>query len=86
MSDENDDIDYANASGELLQMIEIWEGIDADKKEVSTRMKEHKAECKARGYDTKIMGMVVKLRARDRAAVEEEQALLETYKSAVGME
>lgn len=83
---DNNDIDYANASGELLQMIEVWEGINADKKEVSDRLKEHKAECKARGYDTKIMNMVVKLRARDRAAIEEEEALLETYKTAVGMD
>ena len=43
------------------------------------------AEAKARGYDTKVMKKIVALRKRDRDDVAEEEAILEMYKSALGM-
>lgn len=84
---ENEDKNYnVTENEELLQFIEVWEGIDADKKEVSDRMKEHKAEIKARGYDVKIIGKIVKLRKRTPEDIQEEEMLTETYKAAIGME
>ncbi|MEM9854964.1 MAG: GapR family DNA-binding domain-containing protein, partial [Pseudomonadota bacterium] len=43
------------------------------------------AEAKARGYDTKVMRKLIVLRRRDKDDVAEEEAVLEMYKSALGM-
>jgi uncharacterized protein (UPF0335 family) len=42
-------------------------------------------EAKARGYDTAIMRKVIALRKRTPDDIAEEDALLETYMSALGM-
>ena len=44
------------------------------------------AEAKARGYDTKVMRKVIALRKRDKDDIAEEEAVLEMYKAALGME
>lgn len=90
MTTENDteskEIDYNNPSSELLQIIEQWEGYDAEKKEVATRFKEFRKDVKGSGYDTKIIGKIVKLRARNPDDVANEEALTETYLREIGME
>ena len=43
------------------------------------------AEAKGRGYDTKVMKKVVALRKRKPDDIAEEEAVLEMYKSALGM-
>ena len=43
------------------------------------------AEAKGRGYDTKVLRKIVALRKRDKDDVAEEEAILEVYKSALGM-
>ena len=43
------------------------------------------AEAKATGYDTKTIRAVIKIRAMDKAAREEQEALLDTYLSALGL-
>ena len=43
------------------------------------------AEAKGRGYDTKVLRKVVALRKRDANDLAEEEAVLEMYKSALGM-
>ena len=52
---------------------------------MAERQKELMAEAKARGYDTKVMRKIVALRKRDKDDVAEEEAILEMYKSALGM-
>ena len=44
-----------------------------------------RAEAKATGYDTKTIRAVIKIRAMDKAAREEQEALLDTYLSALGL-
>jgi hypothetical protein len=44
------------------------------------------AEAKARGYDTKTMRAIVRLRKMETQARQEAEALLETYKAALGMD
>lgn len=82
--DTNSDVDYT--SNEVLQQIEKWEQFDSEKKELSERVKEFKAENKALGFDNKILGKIVKLRARTPESIAEEEALTDTYKRAIGME
>ena len=82
----NDDKDYDVAASELRQFIEQYEQLDAEKKDVAERQKELLAEAKARGYDTKVMRKVIALRKRDKDDIAEEQAILEMYCSALGMD
>ena len=43
------------------------------------------AEAKGRGYDTKVMKKVIALRKRKPDEIAEEEAVLDMYKSALGM-
>jgi len=44
------------------------------------------AEAKGRGYDTKVMRKLISMRKRDAADLAEEEAVLDMYKEALGME
>jgi uncharacterized protein (UPF0335 family) len=77
----------SNVSGEQLRLlIERVERLEEEKKGISDDIKDVYAEAKAVGYDTKIMKQIVKLRKKTRDARMEEEALLETYKSALGID
>lgn len=78
--------EYEIAAGELLQIIEQYEAREAEKKQITEDQKEIMADAKARGYDTKIIKKVISLRARNKDEIAEEEAILEMYKSALGME
>lgn len=70
---------------ELRQFIERWEHLDVEKKDIAEQQKEVMAEAKGRGYDTKVIRLVIKQRKRDRDDLAEEEAILDLYKSALGM-
>ena len=70
---------------ELRQFIEQFEQAEAEKKEIADRQAEIMAEAKARGYDTKVIRKIIALRKRDRDDIAEEEAILDLYKSALGM-
>ena len=76
---------YAVTAGELRQFIEQFEHLDAEKKDISDRQKDVMAEAKGRGYDTKVLRKIIAIRAKDRDAYAEEQALVRLYAEALGM-
>jgi uncharacterized protein (UPF0335 family) len=76
---------YAVTADELRQFIERFEQLDAEKKDVADQQKELMAEAKGRGYDTKVMRKVIAMRKRKPDELAEEEAVLELYKSALGM-
>lgn len=80
-----DDQAYGIAAGELRQFIEQYEQLESEKQDVAEQQKELMAEAKSRGYDTKVMRKVIALRKRDKDDIAEEEAILEMYKSALGM-
>lgn len=80
-----DDTAYGVAADELRQFIEQYEQLEAEKKDASQRQGEIMAEAKARGYDTVVMKKIIALRKRDRDDIAEEEAILEMYKTALGM-
>ena len=43
------------------------------------------AEAKGRGYDTKVLRKIIALRKRKPDDIAEEEAVLELYKTALGM-
>ncbi len=83
MADASDP--YAVTADELRQFIERFEQLDSEKKDVADQQKELMAEAKGRGYDTKVMRKVIALRKRKPDDIAEEEAILELYKSALGM-
>ena len=80
-----DDHSYGIAAGELRQIIEQYEQLEAEKKDVAEQQNELMAEAKARGYDTKVLRKVIALRKRDKDDIAEEEAILDMYKAALGM-
>ena len=76
---------YEVTADELRQFVEQYEALEKEKADVADRMKEVMAEAKGRGYDTKVLRKVIALRKRDRDDVAEEEAILEMYKTALGM-
>lgn len=81
----NSDAAYGVTAEELRQFIEQYEHLEAEKKDITGQQKEIMAEAKGRGYDTKIMRKIVALRKRKADDIAEENALLEMYGSALGM-
>lgn len=76
---------YAVAADELRQFIEQYEQLDAEKKDITEQQKDIMAEARGRGYATKVIRKIIALRKRDKADVAEEEAILDLYKSALGM-
>ena len=74
------------AADRLRLFIERIERLEDEKKALAGDIREVYAEAKALGFDPKIMRQVVKLRAMDSAEVQEQEALLDVYKHALGME
>ncbi|MBK8441503.1 MAG: DUF2312 domain-containing protein [Rhodobacter sp.] len=83
MADANDP--YNVTADELRQFIERFEQLESEKKDVAEQQKELMAEAKGRGYDTRVMRKVIALRKRKPDEIAEEEAVLELYKSALGM-
>lgn len=73
-------------ANELCQFIERAEQLAAEKRDVAEQEKELFAEAKGRGYDTKVMKKVIALRKRKADEIAEEDAILDMYKSALGMQ
>ena len=76
---------YAVTADELRQFIERYEHLDAEKADIADQQKEVMAEAKGRGYDTSAMRKIIAMRKRDKADLAEEEAILEMYRSALGM-
>lgn len=85
MNDSVTDSTTTVAAQELRQFVERFERLDAEKKDLADAQKEVMAEAKGRGYDTKVLRKVVAMRKRDANDLAEEEAVLDMYKSALGM-
>ncbi|KEP69612.1 hypothetical protein DL1_03160 [Thioclava dalianensis] len=77
---------YSVAAEELRQFIEQFESLEAEKKDIADQQKDIMSEAKARGYNTKVLKKLIALRKRDKDDVAEEEAILDLYKSALGMD
>ncbi len=73
------------AADELRLLIERVERLEEDKKAVADDIRDVYSEAKARGYDSKIMRQIVRLRKMEHADRQEMEALLDTYKAALGL-
>ena len=73
------------AAAELRQFVERIERLEEEKKGIADDIKDVYAELKGRGYDTKAVKRIVTLRKKDANERQEEEAILELYKNALGM-
>lgn len=73
------------AAAELRQFIERIERLEEEKAAISDDIKDVKAEAKGRGYDTKAINTIIKLRKKDASERAEEETILATYMAALGM-
>jgi len=77
---------YSVTADEIRQFVERYEHLEAEKKDIADQQKECMSEAKSRGYDTKVLRKIIALRKRSSDEVAEEEAVLELYKAALGME
>ena len=73
------------AADQLRLFIERIERLEEEKKGIADDVKDVYAEAKSSGYDTKTMRAIVRLRRMESHARQEADALLETYRSALGL-
>jgi uncharacterized protein (UPF0335 family) len=73
------------AADELRLLIERIERLEEEKKAIADDVKDVYGEAKARGYDTKTIRTIVRLRKMEKHVRDEAEALLETYKAALGL-
>lgn len=73
------------ADDQLRLLIERIEQLESEKKEVADDIRDTYAEAKAVGFDTKIMRQIIKLRKMEPHDRQEMEAILDTYKAALGL-
>lgn len=74
------------AADRLRSFIERIERLEEEKKGLSDDIKDIYAEAKGTGFEAKIIRQIVRLRKKAKEERQEEEALLELYKNAIGME
>jgi len=70
----------------LKSIIERIERLEEEKKGLGADIREIYSEAKGTGYDPKILRAVIRIRKMDESARAEQEALMETYMAALGME
>ncbi|MET4636182.1 uncharacterized protein (UPF0335 family) [Kaistia defluvii] len=73
------------AAAQLRSIVERIERLEDEKKAIADDIKDVYGEAKANGYDTKALRKIVALRKQDANEREEQEAILELYKNALGM-
>ncbi|MBX3583931.1 MAG: DUF2312 domain-containing protein [Rhizobiaceae bacterium] len=85
MADEITETSQTVAAGQLRAFIERVERLEEEKKTIADDIKEVFAEMKGTGFDTKAVRKIIRLRKQDQAERQEEEAILDLYKAALGM-
>ena len=76
---------HNSAAAELRQFIERFERLAAEKQDIADAQKDVMAEAQSRGYSTKALRKIIAMRKRDADDLAEEEALIDTYRAALGM-
>lgn len=74
------------AADQLRLFIERVERLEEEKKGVADDIRDVYAEAKGNGYDSKIMRQIIRLRKMQPHDRQEMEALLDTYKAALGLD
>ena len=74
------------AQDQLRAFIERIERMEEEKKAIADDIKEIYAEAKGNGFDTKVLRQIVRIRKQDASERMEQEALLDLYMAALGMQ
>jgi uncharacterized protein (UPF0335 family) len=70
---------------QLRLLIERIERLEEEKKGISDDIRDVYGEAKSTGFDGKTIRTIVRLRKMEKHQLDEQDALLETYRAALGM-
>jgi len=73
------------ASERLRLLIERIERLAEEKQNISDDIKDVYTEAKSAGFDTKAMKQIIRLRKKEKAERDAEEAMIELYKDALGL-
>jgi uncharacterized protein (UPF0335 family) len=82
---ENDAKVAGIAADRLRSLVERIERLDEERKALGADIRDVYAEAKSAGFDVKVLRQILRLRKQEPAAVEEQEALLDVYRRALGM-
>lgn len=85
MSDDITSESQTIAVGQLRAFIERIERLEEEKKTIADDIKEVFAEIKGSGFDAKIVKTIIRLRKKEDHERQEEDAMLQLYMDALGM-
>lgn len=74
-----------NSAAQLRSIIERIERLEEEKTNIALDIKEIYSEAKYNGYDVKALRKIVADRKKDRDDLAEFEAIVDTYKRALGM-
>lgn len=77
--------DDSFAQDQLRAFIERIERMEEEKAAIAGDIKEIYAEAKGNGFDTKVIREIVRIRKQDASELQEHNAILDLYMSALGM-
>ena len=70
---------------QLQQFIQRIERLEEEKRALMADIKDVYAEATATGFEPKIMRQIVRMRGMDRELLNEQDELLTTYRTAIGL-
>lgn len=73
------------AAEELKQFVERIERLEEEKAGIAGDIKDVFAELKGRGFDSKAIRQLLRIRKQDHAERQEQEAILDLYMQALGM-
>lgn len=73
------------AADQLKSIIDRVERLEDEKAGIAGDIKDVYAEAKSNGFDVAALRTIIRLRKKDHAERQEEEAILELYLSALGM-
>ena len=74
------------AQQQIRSFVERVERLEGEKQAITADIKEVYGEAKANGFDVKTMRKIVTMRKVDAAERQEQEAMLDLYMSALGMQ
>lgn len=80
-----DDSTHAFSKDQLKAIIERIERLEEEKKTISDDIKDIYGEAKGNGYDVKALRTIIRMRKQDANDRAEQETILDTYLSALGM-
>lgn len=75
-----------NVSADRLRsLVERVERLEEERKAIASDIKDIYQEAASAGFDAKVMRQLIAIRRKEAAEVEEQEALLDVYRRALGM-